>query len=76
MIEDLAIGDWVIFRSDGYLYKGIIKGFQGSKVEIDDGSIKIIDEDHNVCPVNSSGLVCFKCGIYSCCVGCKIKKGG
>ena len=42
MIEDLVVGDEVIFRSDGYLYKGIIKGFQGSKVEIDDESVKQI----------------------------------
>ena len=42
MIEDLIVGDEVIFRFDGYLYKGIIKGFQGSKVEIDDESVKQI----------------------------------
>ncbi len=43
MIKDVEVGDQVIFKSEGRLYKGTIKGFRDKKVEIDDKSIERIE---------------------------------
>lgn len=40
-MNELKIGDKVIYRKNGLLYEGSIKSLQGGKVEIDDNTIKL-----------------------------------
>jgi hypothetical protein len=39
---ELTIGDGVLYRKDGILYKGVIKSIQDNKIEIDNNTIELV----------------------------------